>query len=342
MRHAAGRSEPAVAVTGVLLVAALGGLLTVGLSCAKMAKQPPPPAGMAAPPPPSAPAAAGMALEERAADREALRTAQAPSPASAAPPMETQLDPYKVRAQQMIIYTADFTIKVESADATADQVRELAEKYAGWVAGLRKTVDEGGNTEIKMTLRVPSEHFMAVVSGLKGLGKTESVNISTQNVTEEWVDLQARLGIKQLRKQQLEALLKQAKSVEEIDQRQQQILAVQEEIERIQGRQRYLQNQVALSTIEITLYEKGLPPVEKLGPYSAKNITLRALYRLVAVLRMLYLILINVALPGAVIWVPLLIWHLVRRGRRRPLPPPPVLSAPPPPSEPPPPVPPEP
>lgn len=228
----------------------------------------------------------------------------------------------------MIIYTAYFTIKVEKAADAANRLRALADKYAGFVSGLTKNVDESGTTRVTMTVRVPSEKFMEVVSGLEGFGKVDEERLETENVTEEWVDLNARLGIKQLRKQQLEALLKRANSVEEIDQRQQQINAVQEEIERIQGRQRLLQNQVALSTLNVTFYEKGLAPIDKPGPYSTRDVIIRAWYSLLAMLRVLFAILVYVALPGAVVWVPLLIWYLWRRAhpkakRLPPTPPPP-------------------
>ncbi len=324
----------AVALVLVLLLLAV---VVVGLSCAKLAPESSRTLG-AAPPTPGAPPAGsaapeGLALEAKAgrmAADSAMPAPSVPSGGASATPAENQLDPFKVRAQQMIIYTADFTIKVEKAAEAADKLRALAEKNAGFVSGLTKNVDDSGTTRVTMTVRVPSEKFMDVVSGLEGFGKVDEERLETENVTEEWVDLNARLGIKHLRKAQLEALLKRANSVEEIDQRQQQINAVQEEIERIQGRQRLLQNQVALSTLDVTFYEKGLAPLDKPGPYSPKDVVIRAWYSLLAVLRVLFAILVYVGLPGMVIWVPLLLWHLWRRSHPKPKRLPPAPPAPPP------------
>ena len=308
-------------VVVLLLVAVLIG----GLSCPakRMAEQPMP----ASPPPPSAApmagsAAPGVALESKSADMAMPSRARGGEgevgSGSSAKPAENQLDPFKVRAQQMIIYVAHFTIKVEKAAEAADKLRALADKYAGFVSGLTENVDTGGTTRVTMTVRVPSEHFNDVVSGLEGLGKVDEESLETENVTEEWVDLNARLGIKELRKLQLEALLKRANSVEEVDQRQQQINTVQEEIERIQGRQHVLQNQVALSTLNVSFYEKGLAPLGKPGPFSARNVVVRAWYALLAILRVLYAILVWVALPGAVIWIPVTIIVLWRRAHPKP------------------------
>jgi hypothetical protein len=243
--------------------------------------------------------------------------------------VENKLNPDQVRASQMIIWKGVYQIKVDQAADAADKLRALAEANGGWVSALAKQTDEAGNTKVSMTVRVPSANFSKVVSGAEGLGKVQSGDITSDNVTEEWVDLGARLRIKEQRKAQLEALLKQAKSVDEIDKRQQDILAVQEEIERIQGRQHVLQDQVALSTLDVVLFEKGLAPPEKPGPFSVRGTALRAWYALLAILRVLLVIALYVALPGAIVWIPLLLWYLHRRKHPRrssmpPAPPPPV------------------
>ena len=97
---------------------------------------------------------------------------------------------------------------------------------------------------------------------------------------------------------------------------------MQEEIERIQGRRKVLQNQVALCTIDATFYEKGLPPLEKMAPFSAKRTLYGAWYALLGILRVLFRIVVWLAIPGAVIWVPLLLWAWHRRRKPRPSVPP--------------------
>ena len=260
---------------------------------------------------------AGMSLEK--AGPEALAPGGAGgSGGSSTAPAENQLDIYKVRAQQMIIWTATYSVRTDKAADAANQFRKLVDATGGFISAQDKTVDDSGVTEVKMTARVPSAKFWDTISGLESLGRVEQGKTDSQNVTEEWVDLGARLEIRELRKAQLEALLKKAQSLDEIDQRQQEILAVQEEIERIQGRQHVIQNQVALSTIDVTFFEKGLAPVMKPGPFSVRSTALRSWYYLLAVLKVLFVVLMFVVLPGAVIWVPLLLWHLLRK--KRPLP----------------------
>lgn len=299
----------------LLLVMAVA---ATGLSCFSRAKL------ASAPPGLSAPADESAARQEMALDKSAEARTGAPAAAppegggsSSSTPPENQLDVHQVRAKQMIIWKARYDVRVEQAAEAADQLRALVEKNQGFISSQDKQVDESGNTRVTVEARVPSEKFWDTVNGLETLGKVESGNTTSENVTEEWVDLAARLHIKELRKGQLEALLKRAQSTEEIDQRQQQILAVQEEIERIQGRQRYLQDQVALSTIRATFYEKGLAPVGKPGPFSLKNTFLRSWYYLLEVLKVLFAVALFIALPLSVVWVPLLIWWLVKRARGR-------------------------
>lgn len=313
-------SRTVKSLLGYLLILILVALVLVSFSCVSMqrAKE-----GSSAPPAPSAPgmdeSAAGgrMAALEKAADQALPASAPPPEGRSGTPP-ENQLDVNKVRASQMIIWTADYDIRTDSAAQAAKDFRAQVEKLGGFISAQNKQIDESGNTRVTVTARVPSEKFWPAINGLEGIGKVESGNTSSENVTEEWVDLAARLGIKQLRKAQLEALLKRAQSTEELDRRQAQILQVQEEIERIQGRQRLLQNQVALSTINATFYEKGLAPIGKPGPFSVKNTFLRSWYYLLEVLKVLLAVVLFVALPLSVVWVPLLIWYLVRRSKQQP------------------------
>jgi len=303
MTRRSGNSKTVGIARIVVALALIGALAGAGLSCAsKRSPQ------MAGPPGASvAPQKADQAREAIAVERSGLQSSA---------PVENLLDASRVREEQMIIWEATCSMKVEDASDAADQFQRLAESTGGFVSAKSMKVDEAGNTRVVMTVRVPSAEFWDTIKGLRGLGKLDSLETTSENVTEEWVDLEARLGIKQLRKQQLEVLLKKAKTIEEIDIRQQQINAVQEEIDRIQGRRRVLQNQVALCTIDATLYEKGLPPLEKIAPFSAKRTTYGAWYALVRALRVLFEILVWVLLPGAVVWVPLLLWVWYRQRRR--------------------------
>ena len=319
-------------VSLLCLLALVAAVALTGLSCAKSAHE-------SAPPPPSAPSAApgaaggapaaGM-MKEAALDQATGRSGPVSSSAesasggessSAAPP-ENALDVNKVRASQMIIWKAEYDVRVDKAADAADKFRALVEKNGGFLSAQNKKVDESGNTRVVVEARVPSVKFWNAVNGLETLGKVESGNTTSDNVTEEWVDLGARLHVKNLRMAQLEALLKKAQSVQEIDQRQQQILAVQEEIERIQGRQRYLQNQVALSTINATFYEKGLAPMVQPGPFSVKNTLLRSWYDLQVVLEVLFRIAAWLVIVCAPLWIAIAIVVAVRRRRKSSAPPP--------------------
>ena len=102
---------------------------------------------------------------------------------------------------------------------------------------------------------------------------------------------------------------------------------VQGEIEKIQGRMRFLQNQIALSTIHVEFLEKGLAAVERPGPFSPVRTVQAAWYAFLVLLRGLFTVIVWAVLLGAVVCVPLLIILAVRRRRQRKAPPQPEPPA---------------
>ena len=154
----------------------------------------------------------------------------------------------------MLIRTADIRMKVDNHDATATAIRKLISFNKGFVSGERAKGDDNYQ-ETSLDIRVPNTRFDSLVEQIAGLaGKLDHKNITTQDVGEEYVDLQSRLEARKVAEQTYMEILKSAKKISEVLEVQDKLRQVREEIESAQGRMRFLQNRVSLSTITVTFY----------------------------------------------------------------------------------------
>lgn len=155
-----------------------------------------------------------------------------------------------------IIKTANARYKVENVKDATKIVKDIATDYGGYISDLRfeNTLYEKQN---RFTIKIPQAHFDAVIDSIKSVAFfIEFENISTIDVTEEYVDIEARLKTKLEVKARYEDILRRnAKTVEDILATEDKLRLLQEEIESAQGRLKYLSGKVAYSTIQVDLFE---------------------------------------------------------------------------------------
>ena len=140
-----------------------------------------------------------------------------------------------------------------------DQARNLADQYGGYIVSSDATAtDEAGVMRNgTVVIRVPSQSFNQALASASKLGDVKSLKIESQDVTEEYVDLQARLANAQTQEKALISLMDKAKTVDEVLQVQQVLTQTQQEIEQLKGRIKFLDEHSSYSTISISLYEPG-------------------------------------------------------------------------------------
>ncbi len=162
----------------------------------------------------------------------------------------------KTPVQLKIIKSASARYKVKDVKKATEQVKAMALKYDGYISDLRfeNNLYEKQN---RFTIKVPNVHFDSLLDSIAGVAIfTEYENITTQDVTEEYLDLESRLATKIEVKARYEAILrKNAKTVEDILATEEKLRILQEEIEATQGRLKYLSNKVSYSTVQVDLYE---------------------------------------------------------------------------------------
>ncbi|MDC8005115.1 DUF4349 domain-containing protein [Aureisphaera galaxeae] len=158
-------------------------------------------------------------------------------------------------AQQKIIKTAQLEFETKDLEATQGKIQDLVRQHEGLVQN-----DNSGKSYNKLyqnvTVRVPSENFDAFVDGVsEGVEYFDRRDISQKDVSEEFVDLKARLKAKKELENRYLELLKKAKNVEEMLEIERELSNIREEIEAKQGRLEYLKNRVSLSTVTIHFYK---------------------------------------------------------------------------------------
>ncbi|MBI4567961.1 MAG: DUF4349 domain-containing protein [Planctomycetes bacterium] len=141
-----------------------------------------------------------------------------------------------------VIYTANLSVTVKEVEAAQKKAEEIAESFGGHLQQL------AGDT---ITVRVPSDKFKEALARVEALGTVTDRNVNAQDVTEEFVDLEARLKNALASRDRLLDLIKRADDVKAIVELEKELRAVGEEIERLQGKLRFLQSQVSMCTITL-------------------------------------------------------------------------------------------
>ncbi|MHB1389802.1 MAG: DUF4349 domain-containing protein [Thermoleophilia bacterium] len=161
---------------------------------------------------------------------------------------------------QLVIQNADYEIEVAAGDFQDryNQVTALAAKYGGYVvsANTRKTGEEKPLTG-SITIRVANtaDNFARAQAELDGMGTVIRKDISGQDVTQEYVDLQSRLRNAQAQEAQLLSLMQKAQTIDEILSVQGRLSDIQLQIEQLKGRQQYMQGRTDFASISVDLRE---------------------------------------------------------------------------------------
>jgi len=174
-------------------------------------------------------------------------------------PVQPQSDPKENAApiSRQIIKTAEYRIQVKNVEASSRSVNALAEQSGGFVSASELTNSSYEITN-KITIRVPSGRFDSLLNAIGGEAIfTNYRRISSEDVTEEYVDIETRLKTKrEVRDRYNEILRTKAKTVEDVLKAEEQIRVIQEEIEAKEGRLRFLKNQVGMSTVHLEIYQE--------------------------------------------------------------------------------------
>ena len=174
---------------------------------------------------------------------------------------------YQVHDQErLVIYNAELRLEIKDFKKVEKEVEQMIRNQGGYIVQENIYQSEENKMEGTITARIPQDQFHSLLTNLEKLAiKVHARNVTGQDVTEEYVDLEARLKSKQAVEERLYQFIKEAKETKDLLAISNDLARVQEEIEQIKGRMNYLQTQSSFSTVTIYLFENKvvIPNLEK-------------------------------------------------------------------------------
>jgi hypothetical protein len=249
----------------------------------------------------------------------------------AAPPVSSgapQPDPATVgnnvpANSPMIIRTAQLSLITKEFDKARANLEAILKRHRGYVGELKANDTTGSGRTLTATLRVPADQLDATLTEVKTLGRVESESQSGQDVTSQYVDLQARLSNARNTEQRLTDLLRnRTGKLSDVLEVEQELDRVRGEIEQMEAERKNMSNQVSYATLNATIAEDYKAQLQVVPPSTSTRLSNAAVegYRSMAdgvVSLALFLLSTgpSLLLWGVVLFLPArLVWKKVRRS----------------------------
>lgn len=183
-----------------------------------------------------------------------------PPPPPPAPPGEEdgRVDAVSTPMTKKLIKNGEVGFQVNSLAATKQKIEAALKTNGGYIAK-ENSYDYSNNPTDELIVRVPAKDFDKFLAEvLNGVEKVDYKRVDIEDVTEQFVDIEARLKSKRQLEAKYAELLTKASSMDDILKIQKEMEIIREEIESAEGRLKYLSNQVGYSTLKINYYEHKL------------------------------------------------------------------------------------
>ena len=159
-------------------------------------------------------------------------------------------------AQRKVISSASITVEVDNVQPAINEIRSISEGLGGFVEQLSSS-GNAAQQQARMTVRVPQDQFFTTLERIEALGEVQSQDLGSEDVSERFIDLEARLKSSVREEESLLKLLERSSQVSEILTVERELSRVRTEIEKLQGQLNFLDRRVDLATINVSLYPPG-------------------------------------------------------------------------------------
>lgn len=199
---------------------------------------------------------AELAAPSREMARSVAPATPSSEPSAGAIPATGQALPKVETLQRKILYRASVDLVVEDFTGIPDRLYAMVQKFSGYIAQSNVSGSPGSPRTGRWTIRVPAEHYQSLLAEVQRLGEIRTVASGSEDVSEEYYDVQARVRNSKKQEERLLKLLETATGkLEEVLKVENELARVRAEIERLEGRVRLLDGLVAMSTLEVCVEE---------------------------------------------------------------------------------------
>lgn len=172
---------------------------------------------------------------------------------------QQQTDNFNTQDKRMIIRSGTMQTEIDNFAESEAKVKQIVANFNGYVTNSTSQLNTSGKRQGSITIRVSSDKFDGMLSELSKIGKVMNQNISGKDVTEEYMDAEARLKTqRELESRLLQLLSEKTANLTSVVEVEQKLASVRENIEKTEGRMRYLKDQSAYSTLTLSLYEPAI------------------------------------------------------------------------------------
>jgi len=229
--------------------------------------------------------------------------------------------------QRMVIKNADLSVVVDDPLLKLDNIVALAEEMGGFVVDSnvwQNTLSGGARVpHVNVTIRIPAEHLDESLDRIKdGVSEIISENVSGQDVTSEYTDLESRLRNLEAAEAQLQQIMDEAVKTEDVLQVYNNLVSVREQVEVIKGQMKYFKDAAKLSRVSVDITANEEPQPLQIGGWQPVGVAKDAVEVMINTLQTLGDIAIwfgLCVLPiGIIIGIPLyFVIRYIRRLRKR-------------------------
>ena len=178
---------------------------------------------------------------------------------------ETKTEAPVVASDRMIIHQASLSVNVKELDKAQSNIEKKVDQYGGYIVESNVYQEDDQTSSGRMIVRIPEKNFEKFLLDAEGVAaEVLERNVTGQDVTEQYVDLESRVKSKRAVEERLLDFMSKAQKTEDLLKISADLSEVQEEIEVMVGKMKYLENQTSFSTIELSMYENRVvvPEIE--------------------------------------------------------------------------------
>lgn len=172
---------------------------------------------------------------------------------------QQQQENYNTQDKRMIVRSGSMQLEADNFGDTEAKVKQIVNGVNGYLTNSTSQLNVNGKKQGTITIRVSADKFDRLIDELSKVGKVMNQNISGKDVTEEFMDAEARLKTqRELETRLLQILAEKTANLTALVEVEQKLAGVRENIEKTEGRMRYLKDQASYSTLTLSIFEPAI------------------------------------------------------------------------------------